>query len=104
MFKKNIFKWIQPFLMIIIIIVAVVSVVSMNEFWKNSNDAQPERIKEAIERACVQCYALEGSYPPDLEYLSEHYGLILNEDKYFYYYEIFASNVMPYVEVYERGS
>ncbi len=104
MFKSNIFKWIQPFLLIIIIIVAVVSVVSMDEFWKNSNDAQPDRIKEAIERACVQCYALEGSYPPDLEYLSEHYGLILNEDKYFYYYEIFASNVMPYVEVYERGS
>lgn len=104
MFKSNIFKWIQPFLLIIIIIVAVVSVVSMNEFWKNSNDAQPDRIKEAIERACVQCYALEGSYPPDLKYLSEHYGLILNEDKYFYYYEIFASNVMPYVEVYERGS
>lgn len=104
MFKSNISKWVQPFLLIIIIIVALVSVVSMDEFWKNSNDAQPDRIKEAIERACVQCYALEGSYPPDLEYLSEHYGLILNEDKYFYYYEIFASNVMPYVEVYERGS
>lgn len=104
MFKSNISKWVQPFLLIIIIIVALVSVVSMDEFWKNSNDDQPDRIKEAIERACVQCYALEGSYPPDLEYLSEYYGLILNEDKYFYYYEIFASNVMPYVEVYERGS
>lgn len=104
MFKSNIFKWVQPFLLIIIIIVAIVSVVSMNEFWENSNDAQPDRIKEAIERACVQCYALEGSYPPDLKYLNEHYGLILNEDKYFYYYEIFASNVMPYVEVYERDS
>lgn len=104
MFKSNISKWVQPFLLIIIIIVAIVSVASMNEFWKNSNEAQPDRIKEAIERACVQCYALEGSYPPDLKYLSEHYGLILNEDKYFYYYEIFASNVMPYVEVYERGS
>lgn len=104
MYKNKIYKWAQPFLLIIIIIIAVVSVISMDEFWKRSNDAQPERIKEAIERACVQCYALEGSYPPDLEYLSEYYGLILNEDKYFYYYEIFASNVMPYVEVYERGS
>ena len=104
MFKNNVFKWVQPFLLIIIIIVAIVSVVSMNEFWENSNDAQPDRIKEAIERACVQCYALEGSYPPDLNYLSENYGLILNEDRYFYYYEIFASNVMPYVEVYERDS
>jgi uncharacterized protein YpmB len=104
MYKNNIYKWVQPFLLIIIIIIAVVSVVAMNEFWKNSNDAHPGRIKQAIERACIQCYALEGSYPPDLQYLSEHYGIILNEDKYFYYFEIFASNVMPYVEVYERGS
>lgn len=104
MFKRNTLKWIQPFTLVIIIIIAVVSVMSMGEFWENSNNAQPHRIKDAIERICVQCYALEGSYPPDLEYLSKYYGLILNEDKYFYYYEIFASNIMPYVEVYERGS
>ncbi len=104
MFKNNVFKWVQPFLIVIIIIVTVVSVISMDKFWENSSGTQPDRIKEAIERACIQCYALEGSYPPNLEYLSKHYGLIINDDKYFYYYEVFASNVMPYVEVYERGS
>lgn len=105
MFKINVSKWVQPFLMMIIIIIIVVaSVISMNNFWENSSGAQPGRIKEAIEQACIQCYALEGSYPPDLKYLSKHYGLLLNEEKYFYHYEIFASNVMPNVEVYERGS
>ncbi|MGI6084054.1 MAG: hypothetical protein ACOYIF_01255 [Acetivibrionales bacterium] len=104
MLRSNIIKWIQSFLIIIIVIVIVVTFMSINNFWKKNNDVQPDRIREAIERMCVQCYALEGSYPPDLEYLREHYGFIMNEDKYFYYYEIFASNVMPYVEVYERGS
>lgn len=104
MYKSNITKWVQLFLLIIIVIIIMVSFISINNFWENNNDIQPDRIKEAIESMCIQCYALEGSYPPDLEYLKEHYGLILNDDAYFYYYEIFASNVMPYVEVYERGS
>ena len=27
----------------------------------------------------MQCYALEGAYPPNLEYLEDNYGLILDE-------------------------
>jgi len=104
MLKSNGLKWVQVFLLFIIAIIAAASVYSVDVFWEKRSETQPQKIKEAIERACVQCYALEGSYPPDLDYLSRNYGLILNNDKYFYYYEIFASNVMPYVEVYERGS
>lgn len=104
MLKSNSLKWVQIFLLILIAIIASVSVYSIDIFREKRCEEQPEIIKEAIERACVQCYALEGSYPPNLEYLSKNYGLILNNEKYFYYYEIFASNVMPYVEVYERGS
>jgi len=104
MFKSCSLKWAKFFLLIIFSFIAVDSMYSMDIFWAKRSEAQPEKIKEAIERACIQCYALEGSYPPDLDYLSKNYGLILNDDKYFYYYEVFASNVMPYVEVYERGS
>ena len=73
----------SAYILIIITIAALVSILFMDIFWENRNAAQPERIKEAIERTCVQCYALEGSYPPDLEYLSKNYGLILNDEKYF---------------------
>lgn len=102
--KKNTFSWVQFFLFIALIIIGIYSVLTMNSMLSKNNDAEPERIKEAIERACVQCYAIEGSYPPNLDYLMNHYGIILNNDRYFYYYEIFASNVMPTVEVYEKGS
>ena len=87
----------------IIIILIVFSTIKMDFFLNQKNDAQPEKIKEAILKACVQCYALEGSYPPDLNYLNQHYGIILDRERYFYYYEIFASNLMPDVEVYEKG-
>lgn len=94
---------VQYLLAFVLIIVLVFSVIQMDQFWLNNQRAQPERVKEAIEKACIQCYALEGSYPPDLNYLGDHYGIQLDHERYFYYYEIFASNLMPDVEVYEKG-
>ncbi len=102
--QKNVFSWVQPFLFIILIFIVFYSITTMNGVYSKNSDAQPGRIKEAIERACVQCYAIEGSYPPDLEYLNNYYGIVLDYERYYYYYEIFASNVMPVVEVYEKGS
>lgn len=93
----------QYILLILLLIVLAFTMVRMELFWKGKEQDQPQRIREAIVKACIQCYALEGSYPPDLEYLSKHYGLVLNHERYYYYYEIFASNIMPEVEVYEKG-
>ena len=59
-------------------------------------------IKQNVQRAAVECYSVEGIYPPDIEYLEEHYSFTYNSDKYYIFYETFASNVMPTVEVYER--
>ena len=58
-------------------------------------------VEEAIRKAAVQCYAIEGSYPT-LEYLVESYGLIINESAYYYHYEIIASNIMPVIAVYKK--
>lgn len=74
----------------------------LDGFWANQSSSRPEDIKKAVMDACVQCYALEGSYPPSLEYLEDHYGLVLDRDEYYFYYEVFASNVMPTVEVYKK--
>jgi hypothetical protein len=37
--------------------------------------------EESIRRAAVQCYALEGVYPSDFEYLKEHYAVRPDESK-----------------------
>lgn len=104
MIKRDFSGWI-PFLFIaVMVIIALYSVLTMDKVVSWNSDAQSARIKEAIEMACVQCYAIEGSYPPDLEYLRDNYGIVLDHDRYYYYYEVFASNVMPVVEVYEKGS
>lgn len=71
-------------------------------FWQGLGNlratSEKERLKstrEAVTRAVVQCYAVEGQYPPDIDYLREHYGLSVDEELYIVDYQIFASNIMP---------
>ena len=56
-------------------------------------------LDSAIRRAAVTCYAVEGKYPPSLEYLSENYGVHVDETRYAVFYDVFAENVMPTVTV-----
>ena len=56
-------------------------------------------LRNAIQRACVQCYAIEGRYPPSVEYLEENYGIQIDHDKYNVFYDGFASNIMPEITV-----
>ncbi|CBK76046.1 putative uncharacterized protein [Clostridium sp. CAG:149] len=56
-------------------------------------------LRDAIRRASVQCYAIEGRYPPSVEYLEEHYGIVIDRDRYHVFYDGWASNVMPDITV-----
>lgn len=56
-------------------------------------------LRNAVQRACVQCYAIEGRYPPSVEYLEEHYGVVIDRNRYHVFYDGWASNVMPDITV-----
>lgn len=58
----------------------------------------------AVQKAVVNCYAIEGVYPSDVKYLEDHYGLVINHEKYIVHYELIGSNVMPSVEVLKKGN
>ncbi len=60
------------------------------------------QLEQALQRCAVTCYATEGIYPPDVEYMKEHYGIQIDEDKYLVRYEVFAENLMPDITVLER--
>ena len=67
-------------------------------------DEESERaIKAAVERCAMQCYVVEGAYPPSLAYLEENYGLQINKKEFYVSYDIFASNVPPAVKVISRN-
>lgn len=59
-------------------------------------------LKAAVQRCAHQCYVVEGVYPPDLEYLEEHYGLQVNHSKFYITYDAFASNLPPDIRVTPR--
>jgi hypothetical protein len=71
---------------------------------RSQRDESMRMDKEAIVRATVQCYSLEGRYPPDLDYLEEKYGLALDKDKYVYHYQTVGENIMPRVDLFPLGS
>ncbi|MCL2618741.1 MAG: hypothetical protein FWD98_06790 [Defluviitaleaceae bacterium] len=61
-----------------------------------------EAVRVAVTRAAVQFYALEGRYPPTLDYLVERFGLQVDEDRFIIHYDAFASNIMPQITVLPR--
>ena len=58
-----------------------------------------ETLRNGIRRASVQCYAIEGRYPPSIEYLEENYGIQIDRERYNVFYNGFASNIMPEITV-----
>ena len=60
------------------------------------------QLEETLRRGCVACYAAEGVYPTDLDYLKEHYGVQIDEERYTVHYYAFAENLMPDITVLEN--
>lgn len=70
-------------------------------FFSQKADAEgAETLRKGIARAAVQCYAIEGRYPPSVAYLEENYGIQIDYDRYHVFYEGFASNIMPDITVF----
>lgn len=60
---------------------------------------QAKSLETSIRNSIAQCYAIEGTYPPDLNYLKEHYGLFYNEKLFYVDYTAIGSNIMPDVTI-----
>lgn len=67
-----------------------------------SRSVQRIRLEEALHRAAAACYAAEGAYPPDVDYLRQHYGICYDEDRFAVIYQPVASNLMPDMTVLEQ--
>jgi hypothetical protein len=91
----------KQFIISIIILLGVLGLMlSGSGIMSDKADAESARILEdAIRRATVQCYALEGAYPQSVEYLAENYGIRMDRERYNIFYEGFASNIMPDITV-----
>lgn len=76
----------------------------LNYIGTVSEAAQVETVKNAVHNAVVTCYAVEGTYPRDLDYLVQNYGLAYDESRFLVSYEAFASNIIPEIRVSMKGA
>ena len=89
---------------LVFVALIIVFVVLVNNITGKGNRREMDIVKDAVKNATLTCYAVEGMYPDDLNYLIEHYNLSYNKDRYIVYYEPLASNVIPSIKVVERGN
>jgi hypothetical protein len=83
----------------ILMIVAICSFQGLDGFYRKSGENNTLEVTRAIEKAAVQCYALEGKYPPSIGYLKKNYGIVIDEDKYYYDYQVYGANLKPEIVV-----
>jgi hypothetical protein len=74
----------------------------IGDTMQKNADITKQTMEASIEKALIHCYAIEGSYPPSIDYLVEFYGVHLEEDRYIYHYEFIGSNIRPVVKVFEK--
>lgn len=102
-FRKNIFQSLISGLVPIIFTLAVMAVVVIGLGQAGAaNRAEGLRVlDEAIRRAVIHSYAIDGAFPESLAHISETYGIYIDTTRFIVHYEIFAPNIMPYIRVME---
>ena len=86
---------------LILLLVIMWSVYGINNATDINKDQQKVELENSIRKTVTLCYAIEGSYPQNIDYLIDNYGLIVDKDRYVIHYEIFASNIAPEIEVFD---
>ena len=94
-----IFRWLAALLAALCLIFFITSLASVD---RQQGEEGRQQLETALRRAAVACYAAEGIYPPTVEYLQQHYGVQIEEERYIVFYEIFANNLMPDITVLEK--
>ena len=97
--KHNIYQFF-PVVLIAVIILGLV--IFSNITQTNNMNKSREFLERALNRSISQCYALEGMYPPSLNYLIDNYGLTFDSEDYFIDYQYIGSNLRPDVTIIER--
>lgn len=82
----------------LIILLAIMS----GRIQSSSESEQQVILENAVSRSITQCYALDGAYPPDINYLVEHYGLTYDSSQYFIDYQYIGANIPPDVTIIRR--
>ena len=87
---------------VLAVVILLFFMTALNNLKKGNGEEGKKQLEQALQRCAVTCYATEGIYPPNVDYMKEHYGIQIDESRYLVRYEVFAENLMPDFTVLER--
>lgn len=90
--NRAFFRW-APIVIFLVILGIFLS--GIQSVQGTTESKQKESLETALTRSITQCYAVEGIYPPDLQYLIDHYGLTYDSNTFLIDYDCYGSNLMP---------
>ncbi len=94
--RRQIWTWLY---IVVFLIIAALFFSGLSYLGRTSVDNQQESLESALHRDILQCYSIEGMYPPSLDYMKQHYGLSYDESLFFVDYQPIGSNIYPDVTV-----
>ena len=84
----------------LVLAAAVLMTAGVSQLSRRTEEEGARNLIQAVRRASVQCYAIEGRYPPSVEYREDNYGVSIDSERYHLFYVGFESNVMPDITVF----
>ena len=87
---------------VLAVVVLLFFLTALGNLKTGNSEEGKKQLEQALQHCAVTCYATEGIYPPDVDYMKEHYGIQIDESRYLVRYEVFAENLMPDITVLER--
>jgi len=101
--KKSVMRFLLPLLLAAAVL--SIFIYGFRNTSQEAGDKEKEVLENAINNAIINCYAIEGAYPESIEYLENHYGIIINKKKFeVCYVPQFAANLRPEIRVILVGS
>lgn len=85
--------------LLIFILIILLSSVLIRTVIKTNDEDGLLITEQSIKHAAVSCYAMEGRYPEDINYLTDNYNISINTERYIVHYSAIGSNLMPDITV-----
>lgn len=76
---------------------------SVSSLSNTAGAEQKRNLEAALRRGIMQCYALEGFYPPSLQYLLDNYPIYYDKEAFYIDYLTIGQNIYPTVSVIVRN-
>lgn len=99
--KKSFLHSLRMPLIMFLLLLALLTV-GILKFNQMAREQNLELAKDSLKKAIIQCYAIEGMYPPNVDYLKEQYDLHIDTNKYYVFYDCFSSNIMPEYDIFVK--